>query len=91
MEKDEMKSIGSKYVASVLVTDPDTKLNVEVEIRKLETGLMVGLDAVFLEKTDDDAYSPYDSKTKIIIPDNEDCTRDNSNLVYGEVSMGKMK
>lgn len=63
--------LSSKYVATVTVIDPDTNAPVEVEIRKLETGPMIGLDGCFLEQTDDDAFSPYDADTKISIPDNE--------------------
>jgi hypothetical protein len=66
-----MKMLSSKYVSTVNVIDPDTGGLVEVEIRKLENGPMIGLDGSFLEQTDDDAFSPYDADTKISIPDNE--------------------
>lgn len=69
--------IQTKYVTTVTVTDPDSGLPVEVEIRKLETGPMVGIDGSFLEQLADDEqpFSPYDDDNgrvvPIIIPDNE--------------------
>jgi hypothetical protein len=57
----------TKYVATVTVTDPDTNLPVDVEIRKLENGLMVGIDESAIEET---IYSPYDT-VELEIPDDE--------------------
>jgi hypothetical protein len=64
--------INSKFVQTVTVIDPDTLAEVEVEIRKLETGPMVGLDCSFLAQTDDTPNSPYDSFGVITIPDDEE-------------------
>ena len=51
--------IASKFIGTVKVTDPDTGNKVEVEIRKLATGGMLGIDCGFLEKTTKNVYSPY--------------------------------
>jgi len=64
-------SIKSKYVTTITVTDPDSKLDVEVEIRKLESGGMVGIDGSYLEQDVGPVYSPYDKNVEIIIPDDE--------------------
>jgi hypothetical protein len=61
--------MNSKYVKTVTVIDPDTKGEVEIEIRKLANGGMVGLDASFLSQTDDEIYSPYDRDTVMNLPD----------------------
>lgn len=63
--------IKSKYVTVVTVIDPDTKLPVEVEIRKLESGGMIGVDASWLDQDVGPVYSPYDKGDEIDIPDNE--------------------
>lgn len=63
--------IATKFVQQVTVTDPDTMLPVTVEIRKMATGAMVGLDGSFLENCEDDAFSPYDANTFLDIPDDE--------------------
>lgn len=66
--------IRSTHVATVTVIDPDTKLPVEVEIRKLESGPMVGLDGAYLAQLDDasdNPNSPYDDNASIIVPDDE--------------------
>ena len=60
-----MNNIRSKYVGTVTVTDPDSGGAVEVEIRKLETGPMVGFDASWLEQFDDQPFSPYDDDAVI--------------------------
>lgn len=51
------------------VKDPDTKLTVEVEIRKLSTGEMVGLDQAYLENMgdEDEPNNPY-APGKFIVP-----------------------
>lgn len=70
-----MKMIPSKFVATITVIDPDTKLPVEVEIRKLEGGPMVGLDGAYLAQLDDASdhpNSPYDDHARIVVPDNEE-------------------
>lgn len=53
----------TKFVTVVMVTDPDTGGQVEVEIRKLETGLLIGLDGCFLSQLEDgeQLHSPYDA------------------------------
>lgn len=67
------ESIPSVYVATVTVTDPDTNAPVDVEIRKMATGPMVGFDASYLEQLGDDEQpnSPYDDGVKVIVPDDE--------------------
>lgn len=64
--------IKSKFVQVVTVTDPDTNLPVEVEIRKLETGGMVGIDASYLEQEVGPVHSPFDNGIEIDIPDDEE-------------------
>lgn len=60
----------SKFICNVTVTDPDTGLPVDLEIRKLENGAMLGIDASWLE-TDNSVYSPYDLDVVVEIPDEE--------------------
>lgn len=65
------KKLKSVWVKSVTVIDPDSKLPVELEIRKLESGAMMGIDASYLEQDVGTVYSPYDKNVKVNIPDNE--------------------
>lgn len=62
----EIEPIGTKFVQTITVTDPDSKLPVEVEIRKMETGAMVGLDESFLGQDIAIVYSPYDRGVQIV-------------------------
>lgn len=64
----------STFVTVVTITDPDTGNDVEVEIRKLRTGAMVGLDASYLEQLADNEqpWSPYDYGVRILVPDGEE-------------------
>lgn len=66
-----MRTIKSVYVDTVTVSDPDSKLPVELEIRKLEGGGMVGIDASYLEADVGPVYSPYDKNYQLDIPDDE--------------------
>lgn len=63
--------IATKYVQTVTVIDPDSHLEVEVEIRKLETGAMVGIDGSWLDQDIGPCYSPYDRNMRLVIPDDE--------------------
>lgn len=65
-----VEEINSKFVQIVNVTDPDTGTEVEVEIRKMETGAMVGIDGSWLQQFDVNPNSPYETAT-VVIPDNE--------------------
>lgn len=67
-------SANSKYVGTVTVVDPDSGLPVEVEIRKMDTGAMVGLDGSYLEQMGDEeaVYSPYDPGQPIVVPTDEE-------------------
>jgi len=67
-----MSKINTKFVKSITVTDPDTGGEVEIEIRKLDTGAMVGIDGSYLEQDVGAVYSPYDKGIKLDIPDDED-------------------
>ena len=49
-----------KFVQSVNMIDPDTKLEVTVRIYKLANGAVVGIDESFIANTDDNIYSPYE-------------------------------
>lgn len=68
---DEEAKLARKHVAIVTVTDPDSKAPVDVEIRKLESGGMVGIDASYLEQEVGSVWSPYDRGVEIIVPDDE--------------------
>lgn len=57
--------IASRFVSNITVIDPDTRLPVEIEIRKLATGGMIGLDGSFLENTDKPIFSPYDAGYRV--------------------------
>jgi hypothetical protein len=67
-----MKSVMTKCIGTIRVIDPDTGNPVEVELRKLETGGIVGLDGSYLHDLTDDEQpnNPYDDG-KIIVPDDE--------------------
>jgi len=67
-----MYQIASKHVKTVTVIDPDSKGEVEVEIRKMETGGMVGFDGSWLQQHDENPFSPYDENAVVVVPDNED-------------------
>lgn len=63
--------IGTKFVKQIVVIDPDTNLPVEIEIRKMETGPMVGIDGSYLSNTENPVFSPYDRREFLDIPDDE--------------------
>jgi hypothetical protein len=65
------KSIRSQFVTKVTVIDPDSGGPVEIEIRKLESGPMVGIDGSFLEQDVGPVNSPYDLGFTINISDDE--------------------
>ncbi len=63
-------------IAHVDVPDPTTGQQVGVEIRKLETGEVVGLDAAYLDRLDGDPkevapLNPYGTGEKLLVPDDE--------------------
>jgi len=64
--------LNSKFVKAIQVRDPDTNLWVEFEIRKLENGLLVGLDGSYLESLGDEEHpnNPYEDG-KFIVPCDE--------------------
>lgn len=65
--------IPSKYVRAITVQDGDTGLDVVVEIRKMESGPMVGFDESYLDQlgTGGNPYSPYDEHATINVPNDE--------------------
>lgn len=63
--------IKGKQISVVTVQDPDSKLPVEVAIIKLNTGGMIGIDASFLENTEEPIYSPFDKGRVIKLEENE--------------------
>ena len=72
----------AQFVAEVEVLDPDSQLQVEVSIFKLEGGPMMGVDTAFLDNTDDPVFSPYDRNLRSLlvnapgytdVEDEEDC------------------
>jgi hypothetical protein len=59
-------------VMRVTVIDPDSKLPVEVEIRKcVESGAMVGIDGSYLEQEVDEVRNPYNPGL-LDVPSDED-------------------
>ena len=64
-------TIKTTYVQTVTVVDPDSGNDVSVEVRKLETGPMVGIDGSYLEQDVGPVYSPYDRDVELEIPDDE--------------------
>jgi len=64
-------TIKTKFVKSIMVIDPDSKLPVQIEIRKMETGPIVGIDGSWLESDIGNTYSPYDNGIELEISDNE--------------------
>jgi hypothetical protein len=67
----DQEPITTTFVQTVTVIDPDSKQPVEVEIRKLESGGMVGIDGLWLEQDQGPVYSPYDKGVELVIPDDE--------------------
>jgi len=65
------EAIKTKYVQTVTVVDPDSGGDVSVEVRKLETGPMVGVDGSYLEQEVGPVFSPYDRGVELEIPDDE--------------------
>ena len=59
------KKIATKFVVRVIVIDPDTKLEVELDVFKTNGGGMVGIDSSFLANTDEPVYSPFDKGCEI--------------------------
>jgi len=49
-----------KFVKIVIIRDPDSKLDVNVQIFKLENGGMIGIDESFIANTDEPIFSPFD-------------------------------
>ena len=70
----------SVYVCNTTVIDPDTKLPVELEIRKFqESGAMIGIDGSFLE-TDEKIRNPYNKGWMSVIGWDEESVTINSPL-----------
>jgi hypothetical protein len=66
-----VEAIKTKYIQTVTVVDPDSGGEVSVEVRKLETGPMAGIDGSYLEQDVGPVYSPYDRGVELEIPDDE--------------------
>ena len=64
-----VEAIKTKYVQTITVIDPDSGGDVSVEVRKLETGPLVGIDGSYLEQDVGPVYSPYDRGIELEIPD----------------------
>jgi hypothetical protein len=74
IEGQTFEPIESQYVCTVTVLDPANSAPVEVEIRKLSTGAMLGLDGSFLDQMDEDATvtNPYDGDEQVSVSKSED-------------------
>jgi hypothetical protein len=68
----DQEPIKTKFVQSVTVIDPDTNQPVELEVRKLESGGMVGIDGSWLAQDEGPTFSPYDKGVELVIPDDEE-------------------
>jgi hypothetical protein len=68
----EQEPIKTKLVQTVTVIDTDSNLPVELEVRKLESGGMVGIDGSWLAQDEGPTYSPYDKGVELVIPDDEE-------------------
>jgi len=66
-----VEAIKTKYVQTITVIDPDGGGDVSVEVRKLETGPLVGIDGSYLEQDVGPVYSPYDRGMELEIPDED--------------------
>jgi hypothetical protein len=53
------------FVTEITVTDPVTKLPVELGIYRLENGAMVGLDSSVLADLNQPIFNPYDNGVEI--------------------------
>lgn len=59
--------VKAKYIKTINVVDPDSKLQVAVGIYKLATGGIVGIDESFLANTEEQVYSPFDKGVELKI------------------------
>ena len=66
-----VEAIKTKYVQTITVIDPDSDSDVQIAVRKLETGPMVGIGESYLEQDVGPVYSPYDRGVELEIPDEE--------------------
>jgi hypothetical protein len=63
----------TKFIQFVNVRDPDSGLDVELEIRKdMTTGALVGLDGSYLDQEVGPIYDPYNPGEELEIRD-DDC------------------
>ena len=60
------KSIKGKFIEKVTIIDSDTGNEVNIDIYKLETGGVIGIDSSFVE-TEEMIYSPFDKNVEINI------------------------
>ena len=60
-----MTKIKAKHVQTITVIDPDTQLEVNVVIAKLDNGGMMGIDESFLSNTDEPVYTPFERGKQI--------------------------
>jgi hypothetical protein len=51
--------VKGKHIQTITVTDPDSKLPVELAIFKLANGAVIGIDESFISNTDEDICNPY--------------------------------
>lgn len=59
----------AKLVTTLTITDPDTNMPVAMEVWKLSNGAIMGVDASYLENTDDDVFNPYQRNALIVTPE----------------------
>lgn len=58
--------VRAKELQVVIVTDPDSGLPVEVQLLKLDTGGIIGVDGSYLANEVGDVYSPFDPGVRLI-------------------------
>lgn len=69
MHSEAYKKLKAKLCGNAVVIDPDSQLPVEIDIYKLESGGMVGIDASFLENDVGPVFSPFDANVELELDD----------------------
>jgi hypothetical protein len=79
--KSKIPAHPTKFLRLVTVRDPDSGLDVELEIRKdLVTGALVGLDGSYLDQDLGPIFDPYNRGEELEIRDDEGLAPRNRNL-----------
>lgn len=60
------KTINGTFIQKLTVTDPDYNTPVEIEIYKLDSGGIIGIDSSYIE-SEEPIYSPFDKGFEVNI------------------------